>query len=182
MKAAIVIGHLAHKGNEAALLRSAEAFGINHVHVIGEREYTYDISQGADQHVTFFEHDDADALCGYLRAENYTLVAIENTADAIEVGSGARYPTNPAFVVGEEGSGVPDEILSRAEQVRIIPQSPNGYVTCLNTTVAGSIALFDWYQDCRSRAGGHLETVSDVSKEKTRRVPLLAAPVEVADE
>lgn len=157
MKAGIIIGHLNNKGNEAALLRSAEAFGINHVHVLGEREFSYDISQGADNHMTFFEYEDEREMVGSLWAKNCNIVAIENTENAEEVYSGKRYPTNPVFVVGEEGQGVPTEFLEAASQVRIIPQSPNGYVTCLNTTVAGSIVLSDWYNDCRDRTESHLE-------------------------
>lgn len=157
MKAGIVIGHLNNKGNEAALLRTAEAFGINHVHVVGKPESHYNISQGADNHMTFFEHGDEGSLIGSLRDRNCTLVAVENAEGAIEVGNGGRYPTNPVFVVGEEGKGVPEVFVESADQVRIIPQSPNGYVTCLNTTVAGSIVIFDWYRDCRDRSESHLE-------------------------
>lgn len=157
MKAGIVIGHLTDRGNEAALLRTAEAFGINHVHVIGERRNRYGISQGADHHMTFFEHADVETLIGDLRRRNCTIVVVENAGGAVPVGSPERYPTNPVFVIGEEGQGVPKAFVEAAEQVRIIEQSPNGYVTCLNTTVAGSIVIHDWFQDCRDRTASHLE-------------------------
>lgn len=157
MKAGIVIGHLNNAGNEAALLRSAEAFGINHVYVWGTREPSYDISQGADGHMTFFEFDTEESLIGHLRDNNQTVVAVENADGAIAIGNGERYPTNPVFVVGEEGQGVPAKLAAAAEQVRIIPQAATGYVTCLNTTVAGSIVISDWYQDCRDRTQTHLE-------------------------
>lgn len=162
MKAGIIIGHLNNKGNEAALLRTAEAFGINHVFVLGEPEPTYAISQGADNHMTFWDYEDAGTLIGDLRRRNCLIVAVENAEGAVPVGHGrlgrtTRYPTNPVFIVGEEGQGVPPAFVDAAEQVRIIEQSPNGYVTCLNTTVAGSIVIHDWYQDCKDRTVNHLE-------------------------
>lgn len=157
MKAGIVIGHLNNAGNEAALLRTAEAFGINHVHVLGTRRADYSISQGADQHMTFVEHANPDELLGWIRANNCELVAVENAAGAIPVGAADRYPANPVFVIGEEGQGVPARFIEKATQVRIIEQSPNGYTTCLNTTVAGSIVIHDWHLDCRERAVEHLD-------------------------
>ena len=38
MKAGILIGHLSHKGNEAALIRTAEIYGISLVFVIGKKQ------------------------------------------------------------------------------------------------------------------------------------------------
>ena len=52
MKAGILIGHM-KRTNEGSLIRTAEAFGINHVFVVGNHETAYTISQGADRHVSF---------------------------------------------------------------------------------------------------------------------------------
>lgn len=36
MKTGILIGHMKDENNESAMVRSAEAFGINEVHIVGE--------------------------------------------------------------------------------------------------------------------------------------------------
>jgi len=46
---------LKNKGNEGAIIRSAEAFGCSLVFVIGNKEKIYNSSEGCDRHMTFLE-------------------------------------------------------------------------------------------------------------------------------
>lgn len=143
MKAGILLGQLDNAGNEASLIRTAEAFGINHVHLCGEKP-PEGPSCGAENHVTFTRHDDYQAFCGYAKDNNYSIVAIENKPAATPVDS-VEYPVNPIFVVGHEKLGVPETVMVHAGTVVDIPQSPNSYVQCLNASVAGSMVIQDWF-------------------------------------
>ena len=137
-------------GNEACLIRTAEAFGINHVFVVGKRQYSYNISQGADRHMTFFEFETEKDIINYAQKNNHTIVCVENTPGAIDITDLPKYPVNPIFITGNEKHGVPEAFIKSADRVIKIPQSES-YVRCLNTTTACSIVLNDWYQKRRLR-------------------------------
>ena len=152
MKAGILIGHMNHKGNEASLIRTAEAFGINHIFVIGKREKEYNNAQGGDQHVTFFELKTLREFVKTTRKYNFKMVCIENISESIPITEVEKYPTNPIFITGNEGSGVPKELLDQCEITVKIEQAPS-YVRCLNTTIAASIVIHDWFTKQQIRKG-----------------------------
>lgn len=143
MKAGIIIGHLRNKGNEGALIRTAEAFGINNVFVIGKKEKIYNSSEGCDKHVNFFEFETEDELLRYILKENFHLVCIENVNEAIEINEVEKYPANPVFITGNEKLGVSKEFLQVASLIIKIEQG-GGYANCLNTGTAGGIIIHDF--------------------------------------
>jgi tRNA G18 (ribose-2'-O)-methylase SpoU len=66
---------------------------------------------------------------------------------AVEIASppaflpGDRFPERSVLVLGNEGAGLPPDVLSRCAGVVTIPQ--HGPVPCLNVAVAGSIAMYE---------------------------------------
>jgi tRNA G18 (ribose-2'-O)-methylase SpoU len=144
MKCGVLIGHFSNVGNEGTIIRTAEAFGINNVFVIGTKQKEYFSAQGADRHVNFFEYPTVTDLIDYAITHNHSLVSIENTTNAIELNNVSSYPTNPIFVTGNENRGVPKEILTNSKLIIKIDQG-FGYVKCLNTSVAMGIVLHNFY-------------------------------------
>ena len=146
MKAGILIGHM-KATNESSLIRTAEAFGISLVFVVNERgrELEYSISQGADKQVLFLEFHTYTKLIRYTRQNNHSIVCIENMSEAIELSEVSKYPINPIFVTGNEGQGVPEELLDYATMVIQIRQGM-GYIPCLNTAIAASIVIHDFFR------------------------------------
>lgn len=55
---------------------------------------------------------------------------------------GFKYPKNPILLFGDEGEGVPDPLLKRADRICSIPCF--GFVNDLNISVAAGIALNDF--------------------------------------
>ncbi len=143
MKAGIIIGHLNNKGNEGALIRTAEAFGINNIFVIGKKQKEYYTSEGCDRHVNFFIFEKEKDLLNHILKENLHLVCIENINDAKEISEVEKYPANPVFITGNEKLGVSKEFLECASLIVKIQQG-NGYANCLNTGTAGGIIMHDF--------------------------------------
>ena len=143
MKAGILIGHML-RNNECSLIRTAEAFGINLVFRIGNHYPFYSVSQGADKHVVFFDFNDYYEFLEYTKRNNHSIVCIENVDCAIELTSVRKYPNNPIFITGNESKGVPEILLNNARLIVSVEQG-GGYIPCLNTTIAASIILHDFY-------------------------------------
>lgn len=144
MKPAILIGHLKFDKNGGAIIRSAEAFGINLIFSL-DRNINLNASQGSDKNVIIMYFDTIDELIIYLKMNNFSIVCIENTSDAKNINEIKKYPSNPVFIIGNENNGVLTEFLRNAKLIVKIPQAEGSYVRCLNTSSAGSIVLYDWY-------------------------------------
>ena len=145
MKAGILIGHLDNKGNEASMIRTAEAFGINLVCIIGKKEESYKISQGAEKHMVFLTFKNFEEFIAYAQTNNHKIVCIENINEAKEISEINKYPVNPIFVSGNEQNGVPKELLDSASLIVQIKQGL-GYANCLNTSIACSIIIHDFFK------------------------------------
>ena len=146
MKAGIILGHHNYPSNESSMIRSAEAFGINHAFIVGERRDNYRIAQGADDHITFISFDTDDELINYLAKSDHSIVAIENCERSVPIEEKEEYPVNPVFISGNEGYGVPENFIDAADDVVKITQSVNSYIRCLNTTISASIVMHDWFE------------------------------------
>ena len=80
-------------------------------------------------------------------AAGRTIVAVENTQDAIPIWD-ARFPSSPAFLMGNEAEGL-DPVLTEAADVRVFfPQT--GDRTCINVSSTVAMVAFELQ---RRRAG-----------------------------
>ncbi len=130
-------------GNLGTIIRSAEAFGVRAV-LLGEKTASH------------FNPKTVRASTGSLFREPLIKVKLGESISALK-GLGLRVLatsshkgkplteanfTGPAMiVVGNEGAGVPAEILAQADELVTIPHSPR--VESLNAGIAASILLYE---------------------------------------
>jgi tRNA G18 (ribose-2'-O)-methylase SpoU len=145
MKAGILVGHFRIKGNEGSLIRTAEAFGVNNIFVIGKKEKEYLTSEGACKHVNFFEFKNYDDFITFAKGNNYSLVCIENLNTSKEITEIDKYPVNPIFISGNERNGVDDELLKHSN-ICVRFDMGLGYTNCLNTATACAIVIHDFHK------------------------------------
>lgn len=80
--------------------------------------------------------------------EGKKIVAIETSTDATNIYD-TELPTDAAFVVGNEGKGIRQEILEQCDITVYIPVP--GPTCSLNVSHAASVALFEWYRQVTHR-------------------------------
>ena len=142
MKPAIYIGNLKNSSNRGTCIRTGEAFGINLV-MSNDNVKKYKYSQGASKHMIFLKFETEEEVIGYCKENNHRIVCIEDCDEAWDIDK-VNYPKNPLFITGNENSGVSKTFLNNAWTIVKIPQAKS-YVRCLNTSVACSIAIQDWF-------------------------------------
>jgi tRNA (guanosine-2'-O-)-methyltransferase len=151
-----VLDGLIDPHNVSAVLRSADAFGVQELHVI-ERAERYQassrVAQGAERWVDVVTHASAEACVMALRARGYRVyVAAGNPPPALRGGGGldlgggavqpealAREP-RAAIVFGNERDGASESLFELADATYTIPMQ--GFVQSLNVSVAAAITLF----------------------------------------
>lgn len=136
-----VLDGLVDPHNVSAVLRSADAFGVQHVHVIQGTDpflATTRIAQGADRWVDVIRHATSAACVRELRARGHRIF-VASMEGAVAPDALAHEP-RVAIVFGNEHSGVSQELRDLADGTYAIPMC--GFVQSLNVSVAAAITLF----------------------------------------
>jgi tRNA (guanosine-2'-O-)-methyltransferase len=130
-----------HPHNASAVLRSAECFGVQDVHVV-ENEHRFrpskDVVRGAGRWVTLRRHDAlADALAG-LRGAGYRVAATSvdpesEPLDAVDLSAPL------ALCFGTEETGLSGEALAQADLHVHVPMV--GFTESLNVSVTAALCL-----------------------------------------
>jgi len=139
----VVVAGVQDPGNLGTILRSAEAFGASGV-VLGEGAVSpYNPKLVRASAGSLFRlnvvRTELAAACATLRARGLRLVATSSHRGLPLPEADLRGPL--AFFIGNEGSGLPREIMSTLDGTVSIPHSPR--VESLNAGVAASIMLYE---------------------------------------
>lgn len=141
MAVTAVLDNLVDSHNVSAVLRSADAFGVQRVHVIQSTEpfqATSRISLGADRWVDVIRHATSAACVRALRERGHRIY-VASMEGAVPPEALAHEP-RVAIVFGNEHSGVSQELRDLADGTYAIPMC--GFVQSLNVSVAAAITLF----------------------------------------
>lgn len=139
--------------NQAAVLRTAEAFGVQDIHIVtGKAPFSPNrlVTRHADQWLTLHRQPDIETAINDLKQQGYQVYASylgEGTIPLSDID--ISKPT--ALLFGNEHSGVSDEALKLADGTFVIPMY--GFVQSFNISVAAALALYDVTERARRQAG-----------------------------
>lgn len=144
-----------HPHNAAALIRHAEAFGVQRIHTVETRcpfDPSRNISRGSDRWIERVRHDSTPEALAALKAAGYRLVATTPHRESCtpETFDVARGPF--ALIFGTEHAGISDEALAAADEYLRIPMC--GMVESLNVSASAAILLYQLSQRVREQVGG----------------------------
>ncbi|MBD3672299.1 MAG: RNA methyltransferase [Planctomycetaceae bacterium] len=141
----VVLESLHQSNNASACLRSCDAFGIQDVHVIANRndyKINEEIDMGASYWLTMHKYppgsESTRSCLLSLKDQGYRIVATSLSHDAATPES-LSLGQPVAIVMGEERPGVSETVLDMADEFLQIPMC--GFVQSLNVSVATAILL-----------------------------------------
>jgi TrmH family RNA methyltransferase len=144
--AVVIVDRIQDPGNLGALLRSAAAAGIAQCWCVTGTVDPWSpkvlrAAMGAHFQMTIRQGVDARQVIDACRLQGFHLLSTANQPDAVSLYSAGLQLNQPiAWVFGQEGDGVAQEFLSKA-QVVVIPQT--AAVESLNVAVAAGICFFE---------------------------------------
>lgn len=139
----IVAHNIRSLWNIGSFFRTADAFGVSHIHLTGytaapPRREIGKTALGADAWIPWSKDEDPVAVCSRRREEGFTIVSLEIAPGSVPLDQ--YTPLAPVcLVVGHEILGVPKDILALSDAVVHIPM--RGKKHSLNVAVALGIAL-----------------------------------------
>ena len=144
--AVVIVDRIQDPGNLGALLRSAAAAGIAQCWCVTGTVDPWSpkvlrAAMGAHFQMTIRQGVEARQAIDACRLRGFHLLSTANQPDAVSLYSAELQLNQPiAWVFGQEGDGVAQEFLSKA-QVVVIPQT--AAVESLNVAVAAGICFFE---------------------------------------
>lgn len=139
VKLEIAIENLERDFNMGTIVRSANAFGVRTVHVIGRRQWNKRGAMMTDKYLHVVYHETVADFATVLRPR--LIVVVDNVEGSRDIRDVAK-PASAVLVFGAEGPGVSKELLSVANSIVAIPQI--GSTRSLNVGVAAGIAMWEW--------------------------------------
>ena len=138
----VVLENLYDPHNISAILRSAEALGIQDIYVI-EREHKFKfssgITRGCEKWLTIRRFESPQECAAVLRAAEYEIVIADHRPETPRIE--ALDPMRKrAFWMGAEHAGVSDDARQLADGAFRIPM--NGFSESFNVSVASALTMY----------------------------------------
>lgn len=144
----VVLDRIRNYHNISAVIRSADAFGVNDIHLVGSRfEYTKGISKGTERWIDLHHKEHAEDMCKTLKEKGFSLVVLQPEVRNSPYAHLTHLPVfslpfeeKLALVFGNEKHGVSEVFMQEATYGASIPMY--GFVDSFNISVACAITLF----------------------------------------
>ncbi len=142
----VAIENVEHDFNVGTIVRSANNFNVQKVHIIGRRKYNRRGAMCTDKYLEVVYWPDVESFYADQRARNREVVAIENHDERVKPLAKKKFVQDTTLLFGSEGDGVTREALEMADDVREIESF--GSTRSVNVGVAAGIAMYEWARQC----------------------------------
>lgn len=137
----IAVENIERDFNMGSIVRSANAFGVRHVHVIGKRQWNKRGAMATDKYMHVHHYPTTEQFVAAMRRRGLHIAAVDNMDGAVELSS-ARLPQPTVLVFGSEASGLSAGLSGQSDELIEIRQK--GSTRSLNVGAAAAIAMYEW--------------------------------------
>lgn len=142
----IAIQNWEHDFNIGSIVRTANAFNVAGVHIIGRRRWNRRGAMVTDRYLQVHHHATVAEFADWLQRHDVTPVGIDNLPGSVALET-AALPRHCCLVFGSEGPGLTDEMVAACSQLVAITQY--GSTRSINAGAAAAIAMWAWAQQHR---------------------------------
>lgn len=137
----IAVENVERDFNMGTIIRNANAFNVNKVHIIGRRQWNKRGAMATDLYMNIEYHSSVDAFVTAAREAQKKIIAVDIVEEAEDI-SEVQMPQQAILVFGAEGPGLSQDVLAAADRVVKIEQL--GSTRSINVGVASGIAIYMW--------------------------------------
>ena len=129
--------------NMGTIVRSANAFGVRQIYVIGRRQWNKRGAMMTDKYLHVQYVSSTAEFVELMRSENREIIAIDNIPGSVNM-SETSLPERAVLVFGQEGPGISEEMTQAADKMVAIEQF--GSTRSINVGAAATVAMYCWLQ------------------------------------
>jgi tRNA G18 (ribose-2'-O)-methylase SpoU len=140
-KLEIAIENWQHDLNIGSVVRTANAFNVNAVHIVGKRDWNKRGAMVTDRYLTVIHHPSVADFSEHCMQRGIPIIGIDNVPSSKQLES-AQLPESCVLLFGQEGAGMSDEAIAVCRDLYEINQY--GSTRSMNASAAGAIAMYHW--------------------------------------
>src|SRR5215212_3153646 len=137
----IAIENFGNDANIGSVVRTANAFAVDTVHIVGRRRWNRRGAMVTDRYQRLHHHDTTAELLSAAADAGLTVVAVDNVPGAVRL-EHTELPRDCLLVFGQEGPGITEDAKAGAAVTVSIAQF--GSTRSINAAVAAGIAMHTW--------------------------------------
>ena len=137
----IAIENWQHDLNIGSIVRTANAFNVSAVHIVGKRDWNRRGAMVTDRYLTVIHHPTVEVFAKWCAENSLPIIGIDNVPGSQPLES-AQLPEKCVLLFGQEGAGMSDAGISVCEVLYDIHQY--GSTRSMNASAAGAIAMYHW--------------------------------------
>jgi len=137
----VAIENWQHDMNIGSIVRSANAFAAETVHIIGRRRWNKRGAMVTDRYQHVLHHDTVAEFAAWAASEDLPVIAIDNVPGSVAIESFV-FPARCVLLFGQEGPGLSSEAIAAASAVVEITQF--GSTRSINASAAAAVAMHVW--------------------------------------
>lgn len=154
----IAIENWQHDFNIGTVVRTANAFNVAGVHIIGKRRWNRRGAMVTDRYLHVEHHPTIDDFVAWAQENNLPILAVDLFEDSVAIEE-FSFPRECVMVFGQEGPGISEDIHRAATATLAIAQY--GSTRSINAGVAAGIAMHEWVRQHVVRPAGPDRRVVD---------------------
>jgi len=135
----VAIENWQHDLNIGTIVRTANAFNVSAVHVIGKRHWNRRGAMVTDRYLDIFHHKTIQEFIEAVGERH--IIGVDNVKKAAPLAH-TVLPKESVLVFGGEGPGLSDEMIAASEKMIMIEQL--GSTRSVNVGVAAGIVMYEW--------------------------------------
>ena len=137
----VAIENWQHDMNIGSIVRSANAFAADTVHIVGRRRWNKRGAMVTDRYQHVLHHETVADLLAWAAAQGIAIIAIDNVPGSVIIETFAL-PERCVLLFGQEGPGLSPEAIAAADAVVEISQF--GSTRSINASAAAAVAMHSW--------------------------------------
>ena len=137
----VAIENFGNDANIGAVVRTANAFAVHTVHIVGRRRWNRRGAMVTDRYQHLAHHDTTEDLLSAARSAGLTVIAVDNIPGAVRLEE-TTLPRECLLLFGSEGPGISAAAGAGADLTVSIAQF--GSTRSINAGVAAGIAMHAW--------------------------------------
>jgi len=140
-KLQIAIENWQHDLNIGSIVRTANAFNVSAVHIIGKKDWNRRGAMVTDRYLTVIHHPTVTEFALWAKENAVPIIGIDNVPGSQQLES-SELPEKCVLLFGQEGSGMSAEAIEICSVLYAIEQY--GSTRSMNASAAGAIAMYHW--------------------------------------
>lgn len=137
----IAIENLEHDFNIGSIVRTANAFLVKEVHIVGRKRWNRRGAMVTDKYQHIRHHPDPVSFGSWATEARLPIIGVDNMDGSVPIET-FNYPKECVLVVGQEGTGLSDRMREQCQTLVDIAQF--GSTRSINVGAAAAIAMHGW--------------------------------------